>query len=129
MQRRRNSGNSPSFLQEEELSSLRIGFVYKTLSCYARRYIAFTVFSRIEEKVKSHWIVIRSVKRVLSQIEVPKLQKALGTTLTFFILLSLMLKPKIKIIGIDSVAITYACEPPQKYAIRDPYPCNLPPIF
>ncbi len=63
MQRRRNSGNSPSFLQEEELSSLRIGFVYKTLSCYARRYIAFTVFSRIEEKVKSHWIVIDSVKR------------------------------------------------------------------
>jgi len=79
--------------------------------------------------VKSHWIVIDSVKRVLSQIEVPKLQKALGTTLTFFLLLSLMFKPKIKIIGIDSVAITYACEPPQKYAICDPYPCDLPPIF
>jgi len=127
MQRRRNSGNSPSFLQEEELSSLRIGFVYKTLSCYARRYIAFTVFSRIEEKVKSHWIVIDSVKRELSQIEVPKLQTALGTTLTFFILLSLMLKTKIKVVGIDSV--NCAREPPQKYAIRDPYPCNLPPIF
>ena len=94
---------------------MRIGFVYKTLSCYARRYIAFTVFSRIEEKVKSHWIVIDSVKRALSQIEVSKLQTALGTTLTiFFILLSLMFKTKIKVVGIDSVAITYAHGPPQK---------------
>lgn len=63
---------------------MRIGFVYKTLSCYARSYIVFTVFSRIEEKVKSHWIVIDSVKRALSQIEVPTFQTALGTALTFF---------------------------------------------
>jgi len=40
-----------------------------------------------------------------------------------------MLKTKIKVVGIDSVAITYAHEPPQKYAIRDPYPCNLPLFF
>jgi len=38
-----------------------------------------------------------------------------------------MFKPKIKVFGIDSV--NCAREPPQKYAIRDPYPCDLPPIF
>ena len=40
-----------------------------------------------------------------------------------------MFKLKIKVFGIDSVVITYAREPLQKYAIRDPYPCDLPPYF
>ena len=68
-------------------------------------------------------------ERALSQIEVPKLQTALGYDVNFFLLLNLMFKTEIKVVGIDSVAITYAHQPPQKYAIRDPYPCDLPPIF